>query len=350
MKTSEREAELQASISKGGANVQDYFDLGTIYLRSGRYDELLDLYLKMENEPLSAVELARLHHEKGEALLSSGRTDESIMSFTYSLQLLVSCEENYECLLWKGLGYYRLFLLSENEDARKSRAGRALDLLNSVLDMTTEDEDKIKMYSCIANIHFNIGDYHRALDVYNNALRLSRNPSDMTWTLSAIGAIYGRMNDVSAAVTYLRKALVVAGDMIPASKLYYDLAVVYFENNDLDNAREAFLEALRNKAYDPSLMNNTEYEISILWHLGRIFYETKDDARTIEYLLQVVRKIDKDHYYYANTNLTLAHYYLEKGDYLNAREHYMSVISAPRASDEDVKSAKKWLAQLPLNS
>jgi tetratricopeptide (TPR) repeat protein len=86
-KNIKREIEIEERISSGTADIIDYFELGDIYLSSGKYNELLYLYSELKSYQLSHLELARVYHEEGEAYLSCGIEEKAWESFTESLQV-----------------------------------------------------------------------------------------------------------------------------------------------------------------------------------------------------------------------------------------------------------------------
>ncbi|MEW6296035.1 MAG: tetratricopeptide repeat protein [Candidatus Diapherotrites archaeon] len=350
-KISKKDVQLDEKIRSGTANIDDYFELGNTYLKRGQYEKLLDLYAELRLKQLSDIELARVYNEEGEAFLAYGEIEKAKILFEKSLQYLYSCGDSAECLLWKGLNHYNLFLYEYDNNLSENHAINALKCFESLIENLPQEQSDHKIHSCIADIYMKFGDYRKALAAYDIALKLSPDDDDKIWILTGIASIYSQKKEYDKSLNYFREALQKAKiAKVPTSKIYYDMGELFFKENRLDEAKNAFQEALKSKDSDPLLKGNSIYDIGIFWHLGIIAYRMQDDVNIINYLEKVLMIIDKRHYYYANSHLTLGHYYWSIGDYEKAREHYNQVLIAPRAADEEIEMAKDCLAKIPLNA
>jgi tetratricopeptide (TPR) repeat protein len=182
---------------------------------------------------------------------------------------------------------------------------------------------------------------------YGAALEISSDTHDVVWALTGIASTYGKKKELHKAIHYFEEALRKANNTFPITQIYYQLGKMYFDANYMSKSGQAFRNALKYRNNDPASKNNQEYETDILWHLGIIAYEEDDYDNIVPYLSKVLEKIDDDHYYYANSHLTLGHYYLMIEDYKKARRHYNKVLTAARAANEELKTAKEYLAQTP---
>jgi len=346
----DEKTELEERITKGSDKVDDYFNLGKLYLDNCQYAELLKIYDHLEKLSLSENEFARLYYEKGEALESLNRVEEAIGSYRKSLQHISSKDDSDRSLFLKGLNHYNLFLLLVDPDDGQRHGKEAIKAFNIILERYPNFEDKYALYSYLGDTLGRLGEYKDALSFYSHALELSSDTAERVGALTGLGTIHGLEKKVKKAEKYFNKALQEANESIPTSKIHYQKGKMFFGSNYFSEANRELQAALEHVNNDPRLRNNQEYEIDMLWHLGTIAYELKKDETVKTHLNKVLELADKTHYYYANSNLTLGHVYLFEEDYFRAREHYNNVLLAPRAFEEERDMAKKCLAQIPLDS
>lgn len=346
----ESKSELEERIKKGSNKVDDYFDLGKLYLDSCQYAELLKLYDQLEKLVLSEDEFAHLYYERGEALESSNRVEDAISCYRKSLQYLSSKDDSDRSLFLKGLNHYNLFLLLLDPDDRKKHGKEAIKTFSVILERYPNFEHQYALYSYLADAAGRLGRYKDALSFYSNALELSSNIAERVGALTGLGTIHGFEKEFEKAEKCFNEALQEANEVIPTSKIYYEKGKMLFEFNSVSEANKAFQAALEQASNDLRLKNNQEYKIEILWYLGTVAYELKEDKAVKINLSKVLELADKTHYYYANSNLTLGHVYLFEEDYIRARGHYQNVLSAPRSFDKEREIARKCLAQIPLDS
>jgi tetratricopeptide (TPR) repeat protein len=341
--------ELEERIARGSGKVDDYFKLGKLYLESAQYASLLALYERLEKQSLSEVELARLYYERGDALEPSNR-NEAIASFRKSLQHISPNDYSVEALFLRGLCHHSLFLLVTDPDERRSNGEEAIKDFKLILDKRPAFEDKYALFSYIADIYTMLNEHREALSFYNGALRRSANAKERIGALTGIGVVLGKQKKARKAEKYFDTALQEATGIAPTSKIHYEKGKMLFESNDFRKAYEEFKQALESIHNDPGLRGNKDYQIEIFWHLGTIAYELKEDEKAIGYLSRILEEVDEPHYYYASANLTLGHIWLFKQDYARAREHYNSVLSAPRSFEPEKSMAKKCIGEIPLDS
>ena len=349
MKDIKRITELEEKISQGSTNINEYIELGSLYVENGQHDNFLKLSNQIEKFQLSKWETAILHYDKGEALKLSNRIEEALSSFKKSLEVTPQKDDSADALSLEGLNHYNLFLLLQDSKESHQHAQDAIRCFELLVKKYPSYEDKHRIYSYLADTYEKLGEYEPSLHYYNLALEISSNNYELVWALIGMATTYGMAKKYEESEEYFSKALLKANKSVPTSKIYYEQGEMYFESNDLTKAAKAFQNALKYQKDDPRLKDNQEYEIDIFWHLGTIAYELNKEKDVIKYFEKVLGSIDNSHYYYANSHLSLGHFYRMREDYIRARKHYHKVLTAPHAADEEIKMAKEWLAKLPQN-
>lgn len=345
-----REIELEELIHKDLASIDDYFELGNIYLRHGYYHKLIEIYGKLLMKPLSYMNMARVYHEEGEAFLRQSKLEESKILFHKSLQSLISCGYSYESIFCRGLNNYNLFKYATDLEPAENYANEALKYFKLLLANFPNDQDNHMIFSYIADIYLTLGDHKDALTFYKKALELEPTDREKAWIFAGIASVYLQKKEYDKSLNYFNEALRKAEiSKEPASRIYFDIGILFFEQDQLNNAKNAFLEALGSKDTDHFLKQDILYDADILWHLATIAYRTQDFENAFKYCVKVLELIDDSHCYYADTHLMLGHYYSWTDDYEKASEHYNQVIVAPIADSDAREMAKSCLSQLHLD-
>lgn len=347
MKSSKRIAELEEKLNQRSVNLNEYIELGSLYVENGQHDNFLKLFNQIEKFQLSKWETAILYYDKGEALQLSNRIEEALSSFKKSLHAIPPKDDSADTLSLKGLNHYNLFLLLQDSKESRQHAQDAIRCFELLIKKYPNYEDKHRIYSYLADTHEKLGEYESSLHYNNLALEISSNNYELVWSLIGMATSYGIAKKYRESEEYFTKALDKANKSVPTSKIYYEQGKMYFESNDLTKAAKAFRNALKHQKDDLQLKDNQEYEVDILWHLGTIAYELDKEKDIVKYFEKVLGSIDESHYYYANSHLALGHFYTMKEDYIKARKHYRKVLIAPHAADEEIKMAKEVLAKLP---
>lgn len=345
MLTSEKIFELEKKIENHSKNAEDYFLLGREYLSCGDYHKLLALYDKLLNISLPPIDEARVYYEMGEALSLDSEIDKAITSYKNSLLLLGNMDDSIEVLDLKGLNKYNLYLLSADDRYAKE----AIDIFKRLIENFDSIEKLLMTCSYLADIFYRLGDYDNALHYYSLALKDS-DDNQKFWIFSGIAATYSKKNNIDEAILYFNKALSHADTNSPVSQLYYDMGMMYFDANMLDDSYNAFQMALKSKDKETVLKNNIEYEIEILWHMLSIAYEMNEFINITCHFEKLKNLINSDHHYYANTHLKLGHYFFMKGENTKAIDHYNNVLSGPMATKEEIKIAKDCLKKIPFDA
>jgi tetratricopeptide (TPR) repeat protein len=297
---------------------------------------------------LLPIDEARVYYEMGEAYSLDNKIDKAITSYKNSLFILGGMDDSIEVLDLRGLNKYNLFLLSADE-AGDRYAKEAICIFKRLIENFGSIEKPLMTCSYLADIFYRIGDYDNALHYYSLALEDSDDIQKF-WVFSGITAIYSKKNNIDEAILYFNKALSHADINSPVSQLYYDMGMMYFDANMLDDSYNAFQMALKSKDKETVLKKNIEYEIEILWHMLSIAYETNEFINITCHFEKLKSLINSDHHYYANTHLKLGHYFFMKGENTKAIDHYNNVLSAPMAAKEEIKIAKDCLKKIPFDA
>ena len=344
--------EIERKLKQGSKDINDYLELGSLYLDEGEHDKLLALYDQIIELPLKNIEKARVYYERGQALQFLDNKDEAISSLKTSFGLLETEQNSIDSLDLKGIIQYNFFLLSIDTDLAQQYANDAIRYFSLLLGgyPAAEDEDIYHIYSHLADIYEKLGYHKKALKYYQQALKKSRDTNNVVWIMNGIASIYAAMGKFDKASQYYNEALNRADETIPVSKIHFDMGKMYFDLSLYDQAEDSFRYALEKRIKDPQLKKSREYEVDIYWYLGTIAYET-DDYKNIEICFDnVLENINDQHPYYSNSYLTLGHYNLMNENFRKAWEYYNKVLTAPQADDEEKKVAKESLTQIPFNA
>jgi len=348
MEPSNRETILEEKIRTGSGQIEDYFDLSALYFESGKIQNLLELYQNVITLNLSGKDLAQIYCEKGEALQSLSRSGEAIDCFLKSLSKLPSKGQTTEELGMAGINHYNLALLLADSPEGEKHSKAAVKCFNLLIEHDADNRERYAAFSHLADLYSRLGNYETSLHYYELALEVAADNSERVWALSGKAAVSAQAGRFNESAELFERALTEASDEIPKSKIYYEQGKMLFEENNFAKAFMAFQKAFGMRKYDPTLRNNREYEIDILWHLGTSSYEVEDEERAFDCLQKVLENINETHYYFANSHLTLGHLYLMSNKPGKAREHYNKVLKAPRVSQEEMQMAKDCLAHIPL--
>jgi tetratricopeptide (TPR) repeat protein len=350
MKTNEKEIErVEEKIRHGSDDFEEYMTLREFYFASGQYDKLLNvLHQILTTFRLTGVELAGIYLEIGDAFRILDRLQEAADFFQKSLQILQkNMEISPKSLYLKAMNHYKLFYCLPDEEASYHHAREAITAFQKVIQHPLEYEDQYQSYTYLAGTYAQLGEYDNALYFHQAALEFASTPEDRALVLTGIAALYGKKREWETAVRYFEEALQQAGDVVPTAIIYWEFGRMYFEAEQFAKADQMLQEALKRLGDDPELRVNPAHEIEILWHLGTSAYREHDFENAIRYLTDVLEKIDDEHYYYADSHLTLGDCYRLLEDYEKALEHCNYVLTSSLVSDEQITLAKECLERIP---
>lgn len=346
----EKIKKFEDRIFKGSQDVEDYFFLANQYLDCGDFDKVLSLYDSLLKLTLTPIDKARAYYEKGEAYNLNNEQYKAKVSYEKSLQLLQEIDDNLEATDLKGLNKYNLFILSSESDIGYQYANEAIAFFKLLIEKYDVNEKLFMTYSYVADIYCRLGEYDNSLYYHTLALDNTGDTQNSVWVLSGIAAVYGKKNDIGKATKFFKEALSKADFDTPVSRIYFDMGMMYYNANMFDNAYSSMQKALKRIDKDLRLKNNIEYKIEILWHLGSIAYEIEKHSDIIEVYGEILSIINSNHHYYANSHLTLGHYYSMSGDNARAIEYYNNVLIAPMATIDEINMAKACLKRIPLDA
>lgn len=340
---------VEGIICKDPKEVEDYFLLGNRYLSAGDYNKLISLYDDLLKLELTPIDKSRTYYERGEAYTFANEHEKAKISYEKSLLLLKEVDDSIDTLDLKGLNNYNLFILSSEGETGYRHAKEAIVFFKQLVNQFEVNEKIYMTYSYMADIFYRLGEYDNALHYYTLAREESGGTQNIVWVLSGMAATYGKKNSLKEATLLFNEALSKADVHTPVSRIYFDMGEMYFGAKMFDDAYNSFQKAIESKNKDPRLKNNIEYEVEILWYIGTIAYETEkhDKMKAFEKILNM---INNKHHFYANSHLTLGHFYIMNGNNARAIEHYNNVLLATIATKDEVEMAKDCLKQIPLNA
>lgn len=342
---SESESILESRIENGSNDIEDYQMLGKIYFDRGSYDKLLKLLERALTLPLSNEERAAILHHKGQANDFLGKREDAISCYEKSLSL--DTDEKDDVLLdCSAMNYYNLSVLLHNEEKGTDYAKRALKKFEALLQKYPDYEEKHMIYAHISELYRRFNEFDKAIDSCKKAIETANNDEERMGFLVGLGTIHRDKGNYCKSEGAFRQALILAKKKRWLSKIHFEYGKLYYESNQIQNAIEAFNNALKSIEYDPLLKNNKEYNIEIFWHLGSLYYNKKEYDRVIEYLDMTLEDIDENSAYYCSTNMTLGHCYLAKEEYDRARGYYDKALLSPLATKEDIGMANECIKRI----
>jgi tetratricopeptide (TPR) repeat protein len=342
----EDESILESRIENGSRNAEDYLSLGKVYLDRGDYDKLLELYARTSTLPLSDEERAIILYEKGQAYRLSGKKEDAISCCEEYLELFGN-EKDDLLLAMSGLNYYNLSLLSlyqlDQEEKSSEYAKRALEAFETLLQKYPDYEEKTMVYAHISELYGRFEEYGKAIDSCKKAIETARNGEERMDSLLILGSInMGKENYQEAEEAY-RQAFMLAKEEKDLSRIYFEYGKMCFVSNRIQDAIEAFNNAMKFMKSDPLIRDDKGYAADILWYLGSLYFEKQEYDRAMEYMERTLECIEENHVYKCNIYITLGHCYFAKGDYTMAQGYYNNTLLSPLATKEEIDMANESL-------
>lgn len=336
---------LEGRAQKGIADINCYFRLASLYFEEGDFEKVLSLYNGISEKKLTSIEHARVLREKGVASQLLNRIEDALSLFRASLNKAHNLPDSIEVLDIRGLDLHSIFDLTENMEEKMRCASEAIDCFNKLkIDYKVREEEYL-VNSYLADIYVKIGQYDNALSLYKEIIEESTDIHDSVWALVGVASIFELKGEYQNSFNCLTDALKQAGNTVPTSKIYFDLGKLHFAENEYEAAKEAFQKALSKMKAENLLKNNEEYKNDILWHLGMIAYNLEED-NVIFYFSDILKRIETDHLYYPNINITIGHFYIKENSFQKARYYYERALLSETISEEEQKMAEECLAKL----
>jgi tetratricopeptide (TPR) repeat protein len=341
---------IEKIIKNGSTSIDDYLTLGKLYLYSGKYQKIITLYNKALSSKINNLDKGRIYYEIAEVLQILNEFDDSVIYFHKAINTVQNLDDSWEALYIKGNSFYNLYLDCIDLETTNQYMEKAINYFRKLINKDVGHLDICHVYYPLADIYAKQNENDIALHYYNLALeKVIDDDTAKIQILSGIASVYGSNKQHDLSIQFFNRALEIATDL-NSSKIYYDMGVVYFTAGLFDKANEKFKIALKNKRHDSFLKDNKEYHVLTLWHLGVGAYESGYNKNDVtNYLEELLAMIKDDHYYYANVNLTLGHFYSSINENGKAREYYNKVLVACNAIDDEIKMAKNCLSDLSHN-
>jgi tetratricopeptide (TPR) repeat protein len=346
---------LEGRIRNGSKNADDYFDLADVYFFKGMFDQMLELLGKLRNLSLSDTDKAHLYQQEAEAFLSLGRIKEAEWNYRKSLEAIESPEDSFEYLWIMGRAHYTLSTLSVDNDTVMEHSKAALECLTKALtfEAMAGEEQRNRLafvYSWIADMHSKMGRLDDSLRIHEKALSLAIREEDVVEILTDIAMVYTMKGNFGKAEKTFREALRRAQTAVPTTKIYFEMGKMYVSWGKISEAMDAFRNALKELDGDLRLKNSSGYETSVIWYLGFAAYGLGYGEEAIRCMNTVLERVDKEDLFHLRSHSILANQYYKDVNDAKAREHFHEVLLSPLADSEDIETAKKYLATIPLDS
>src|SRR5581483_10534283 len=224
----------------GNTDIQ--YELGSLYLSTGEYDEAREQFTKILHEDPKNIKAL---WQMGAVDIMSDHADAAIEPLTHAMTLSIEVgNDEQKALVMQALGVaYRL--LNKPEDAMRNyqqameinkKLGLKRNLAGNLTEiavvqtMTGKPDDALKSYNQalsiqqdigakkesgdtlmdIGTVYENKGDYDKALQSYKDALQIQRDSNDQNYEalcLNNIGTAYLLKGDTDNALTYIQQAL-----------------------------------------------------------------------------------------------------------------------------------------------
>ncbi|MBI9077648.1 MAG: tetratricopeptide repeat protein [Desulfatibacillum sp.] len=340
---------VEEDLQRGKADLDSLFALGDMYFSQGRHLDLLDLCNRMTTMPLTKLDLATVLSYKGVTHVCLSHWEAATAAFLQSLDALEHAPENMEEVVsLKGMNYYDLSLYCQDVDKADDYGELALKYLTILSRSFPDYPHMSKVFAHIADLHHSMGDLDQALVYYGLFYEASVETEDKVWAMTGMATVYGFLGQTDKALEMYNDALQVADSKALMSKVYYDLGEMHYRLENFYESRSSLETALKFRDQDPVLMQNEEYEVSILWRLGTIAFDLEEEEEMAPLFEKVLGMINSTHSYYADINLRMGHYYLGLCRYATASGYYNEVLLTPAASAEETLIAKDCLAGIPL--
>ncbi|UJR20846.1 hypothetical protein I4U23_023956 [Adineta vaga] len=168
-------------------------------------------------------------------------TDEALQACGDSLREEISKNSN---------PWYRVAQLLVKKDESK----KAKQIYRRLLQMTTDDTEKVSIYKQLGLINVDQNEYEKALECYREAVSIGEKfqPPEylqMACLNDAIGDVYTKMNEYPKALSFFDKALVIKQKKLPADhsdivSSYEKMGSVFLKMEDYEKALIFYEKAL----------------------------------------------------------------------------------------------------------
>lgn len=333
---------LEAMVETCGNDDRPYQILAERYADRSEFEKALDVLDRLlALQPRQEALLAALF-SKANLLAAIEQSAEAIRLLTKILTTVDNEASSPEALGMKGLSHYLLHCLL-SEDPGGPHAEQAFRSLEELIRLRPDYDEDEKVMTALGDLRADRGDFVGGVAAYRRALEVSRSSEERHWIEVGLARVYQSAGDAHAAEQLYREAIARAGQR-DRSGIYLDLGYLLMNNDRRAEARTAFESALDGGA--ESL--RSEQVVDVFWHLAALAYEDpdSDSEKAREYLEQALPLATSEHLYFADIHIVLGHCYAERGELIQARQHYNIASFAPLATPEQIEMAQRCLEDI----
>jgi tetratricopeptide (TPR) repeat protein len=341
------EKKLLEKIAAGSQDPDDYRNLTDLLVSSGRYDEAIALYQQALTLPLTAFEKARLSMELGWIHYDVGQRAQASLLAREALSLLSTEPKGAEVLYCLGASQAILSFIESFTDpnAGAEAARLALGWLEESIAGQSEFEDKPHAFMDAARLHWLLGNTDKAIVYCEQCLGRQLNQIQRVSCLIAYAqALQGEERFVEA-----EHAIAEAFEYGKNYKsgllyrLYVERGNILRFINRLPESKISLEQALAVLKSDPYFHTDAEVLGEIYFNLATVYYELGDYQDAISAYSEVLRCHAKDVPAHWTALYWLGRSYEATEDYPKARDCYAEAVTASRATEDDKTLARKQL-------
>ena len=182
--------------------------------------------------------------------------------------------------------FYTYKLASKVSKYNYEKANEILNDILKIIEISNKNTEyfltyKARVYSRIASLQSNFGNYNEALAFNFKSLKILtqlNNTSRVSTIYNNLGMLYNRMKNYEKAVEYFYKAIALRKDFKDKSrvaKTYNTLGVTFFYQKQYDSARVYYLKAKKNHS---SIAGKAKANMN----LATLYYVTENKQKAID--------------------------------------------------------------------
>lgn len=231
-----------------------------------------------------------------------------------------------------------------NGDLKAALAAYAQNLLIERKLFSADHPCFASTYHNIGQVYYDLGDYSKALDYYKKALEIRKkslpsNHPDLGVSYNNIAGVYEKMHDNKGFLEYSQKALKIGKQSLPSidpnlGKLYGNIGLQRYNMGDYSNAMEYYKRALdiQRKSLPPD-----HPDLAMCYNnIAGVYQALGDIERALEYMEKShdIRKqlLTPDHPELGMSYNNIGYLHEKTGDYSKARSYYKIAVSIAEKS------------------
>ena len=295
------------------------------YEKSG--DSLLKSLVICKENACNDSMIALINNALGIIYSKQGYLDTALVYYKKALDLKKGAMEqpDHELAIYNN-NIAGIYMRTSNYKKANSYSLEALNILQQLA--SVHSSNLSSTYLRLGTIQYYLGNYDKSYSYYDSAeliliLDLGEDHFKLYDIYEGKAAIYYNIGDMPKAEEYYQKALRIINindyfDKSKMSSMKYILGLIYFRQENLDQAMACFRECMTlNKKYNPYLLSNTYHAYAkCLEELG--CFEDADKY----YLFAIENRKE----FYGEIHPSLAYDYLNYGIFLNTRNDTINGI------------------------